>query len=209
MPPEIPTAPQRCTACDRGHYVPVRFCPFCGAEQMRPKVEPPAPPPPPPPPPPSPMAQEAAPAGPVAAPMPPPEPPVEEPPPAAAHPPPIPSVHPNPRRRKRLVRLRQAVLALAAIVGLAALALARRDVVPAPTRIEVGPAWTAVALKSFRNVASLRITAEGVVSLRIDGERVQRVSPSSGATVRPKTLRSLELRAGRGSVTVTLTPRGE
>ncbi|MCJ2096194.1 hypothetical protein MKK67_27390 [Methylobacterium sp. J-072] len=134
---------------------------------------------------------------------------MEELPPAAAHPPPIPSVHPNPRRRKRLVRLRQAVLALAAIVGLAALALARRDVVPAPTRIEVGPAWTAVALKSFRNVTSLRITAEGVVSLRIDGERVQRVSPSSGATVRPKTLRSLELRAGRGPVTVTLTPRGE
>lgn len=143
-----------------------------------------------------------------------PAPPQEGPPQPPAKPDPAPpkpvwTVRRAPRRPGRLARVRQAVLALAAIIGLAALALARRDVVPAPIRIEVGAAWTPVPLKSFRNVASMRITAEGVVSLRIDGERVQRVSPSSGATVRPKTLRNLELRAGRGPVTVTLTPRGE
>ena len=148
-------------------------------------------------------------------PPPPPEPPPEDPPapppaePEPAPPKPVWTMRRPPRRRGRLVRLRQAVLALAAIVGLAALALARRDVVPAPTRVEVGPAWTAVALKSFRNVALLRLTADGAFSLRLDGERVQRVSPSSGATVRPKALRSLELRSGRGPITVTLTPRGE
>jgi len=159
------------------------------------------------------MVPAAAPASVAVEPTSPPEPPAAEPPPAAAPDPapprPIPSARPDPPRRKGRVRLRQVVLALGAIVGLAALALARRDVVPAPIRIEVGAAWTPVALKSFRNVAALRITAEGVVSLRLDGERVQRISPSSGATLRPRTLRSLELRAGRGPVTVTLTPRGE
>lgn len=210
----MPRAPFRCTACNGGHYVPVRFCPFCGSEQARLKVEPPAPPPP---------------ALPTPPPPPPPHPPVDIPseptPPAEAAPketPPLPPAEPDPapprpiwtkrppaRRRGRLVRLRQAALALVAIIGLAALALTRRDVVPAPTRIAVGPEWTAVALRSFRTVSLLRLTADGAFSLRLDGERVQRVSPSSGATVRPKTLKSLELRAGRGPITVTLTPRGE
>ncbi|MDP4002644.1 hypothetical protein [Methylobacterium sp. NEAU K] len=101
------------------------------------------------------------------------------------------------------------MLALAVIAGLAVLALARRDVVPAPTRIEVGSAWTPVPLKSFRQTPLLRLTGDGAFSLRLDGDRVQRIAQASGATVRPKALRSLELRVGRGSVTVTLTPRGE
>ena len=101
------------------------------------------------------------------------------------------------------------MLALAAIVGLTALALTRHDVVPAPTRIEIGPAWTVVALKPFRTASLLRLTADGAFSLRLDGGQVQHITPSSGATVRPKAVRSLELRAGRGPVTVTLTPRGE
>ncbi|MCJ2055476.1 hypothetical protein MKL09_02800 [Methylobacterium sp. J-048] len=208
MIPGIPTAPLRCTECDRGHYVAVRFCPFCGAAQVRPKAEPPAPPPPPP------DVHEPPPVDTPPEPTPPSAPPTAAPPPPPAEPDPVPpgavwTVSPVPRRRKSSVRPRQVVLALAAIGALAGLALARREVIPAPTRIEVGPAWTAVALKSFRNATSLRITAEGVISLRLDGERVQRVSPSSGATVRPKTLRSLELRSGRGAVTVTLTPRAE
>ncbi|WP_419829530.1 hypothetical protein [Methylobacterium sp.] len=208
MTADLPTAPARCSACDRGLYVPVRFCPFCGAEQRRPKAQSPIPPSPPPPPPP-PAVHEA----PLAKIPPEPAPPEESSQPPAKPDPapskPVWTVRRAPRRPGRLVRLRQVVLALAAIIGLAALALARRDVVPAPTRIEVGSAWTSVALKSFRAVPLLRLTADGAFSLRLDGERVQRVSPTSGATVRPKTLRSLELRAGRGPITVTLTPRGE
>lgn len=93
------------------------------------------------------------------------------------------------------------------IAGLAALALARRDALPAPARIAAGLGWTAVALGPFQGAPLLRLTGDGPFSLRLDGERVLRVAPGNGATVRLRTLRGLELRAGRGSVTVTLTPR--
>ena len=104
--------------------------------------------------------------------------------------------------------MRRIVLALAAIGGLAALALARRDSAPAPMRIEVGSGWTSVTLAPFRTTALLRLTGEGAFSLRMDGERVVRVAPGSGATVRPRSLRSLDVRAGRGPIVITLTPRG-
>ena len=101
------------------------------------------------------------------------------------------------------------MLAAIAVAGLSALALGRRDGMPAPGRITAGPAWSAVALGPFRAAPLLRLTGDGPFSLRLDGERVLRVAPGSGASLRLKTLRGLELRAGRGSVSVTLTPRGE
>lgn len=78
---------------------------------------------------------------------------------------------------------------------------------PAPARIAAGPAWTAVALGPFQGATLLRLTGDGPFSLRLDGERVLRVAPGGGATLRLRTLHGLELRTGRGPVTVTLTPR--
>ena len=108
---------------------------------------------------------------------------------------------------RRRFGLRSALLALLAIAGLAALVPARRDALPAPARIAAGPAWTAVALAPFRGAPSLRFTGDGPFSLRLDGGRVLRVAPGDGATLRLRTLRGLELRTGRGPVTVTVTPR--
>ena len=127
-------------------------------------------------------------------------------------PPPPPPEAPRPSRRwhrapyRRRFGLRSALLALLAITGLAALALARRDGLPAPARIAAGPAWTAVALGPFQGATLLRLTGDGPFSLRLDGQ-VLRVAPGGGATLRLRTLRGLELRTGRGAVTVTLTPR--
>ena len=73
----------------------------------------------------------------------------------------------------------------------------------------MGPAWAAVALAQFRGVPLLRLTGDGPFIVRLDGDRILRVAPGGGATVRVKTLRGLELRSGRGSATVTLTPRRE
>lgn len=207
-----PGPDHRCPACGGGHYVAVRFCPFCGAAQARPEPSPE-------------VSRPAAPAEPAPAvlhpdvapttPAPPTPVPVPAPPPvpgsnpAKAEPPP-----PSPWKRLRpprvgRSRLRTAVLAGIAIAGLTALALGRRDRLPAPARIVAGPAWSAVALGPFRGAPLLRLTGDGPFSLRLDGERVLRVAPASGASLRLKTLRGLELRAGRGSVSVTLTPRRE
>lgn len=213
---EIPPPPSRCPACGAGHHVAVRFCPFCGAAQEPPAVRPEPPRP----------AARTEPATAylhLDAPLPR---PAARPPSAA--PSPIPTVPPPPRLEpprappreaprplqrwrlaptRRRFGLRSLLLALLAIAGLAALALAQRDALPAPARIDIGPAWTAVALGPFRGAPLLRLTGDGPFSLRLDGERVLRVAPGGGATLRLRSLSGLELRTGRGSVTVTLTPR--
>ncbi|MDP4025913.1 hypothetical protein Q8W71_25095 [Methylobacterium sp. NEAU 140] len=100
------------------------------------------------------------------------------------------------------------MLAILAIAGLAWLA-ARRETLPPPGRVTIGPGWTAVTLAPYRAAPRLWITADVPFSLRIDGDRVTRAVPGAGAVLRPRALRSLELRSGRGQATVTLTPRAE
>jgi len=100
------------------------------------------------------------------------------------------------------------VLALMTVGALAWLALGKRTALPAPVRIAVQSGWTVVALASFQGASALRITGDGVFSLRIDGRRVVRVAPGRGATVRMKTLRSLDVRSVHGRAVVTVTPRG-
>jgi hypothetical protein len=207
-----PPPPDRhCSACGRGHYVAVRFCPFCGAGQEperagRDDLPPPA-------------GIAASPVPMVSfhlepAPMPPaaeaprePETAPDPTPPSA--PPPRAPAAPSTRRPRRTFRRRQIVPALLAVGGLSWLALSRREALPAPVRIEVGSGWTSVTLAPFRGAPLLRITGDSAFSLRIDGDKVERVAPGRGATIRTHALRSLDLRAGRGPVVVTLTPRDE
>ncbi|APT29536.1 hypothetical protein MCBMB27_00245 [Methylobacterium phyllosphaerae] len=106
-------------------------------------------------------------------------------------------------------RPRRVVLALFTIGALAWLAQGRRTGRPAPVRITAQAGWTPVTLAPFRGARLLRVTGETAFSLRIDGERIVRVAPDRGATVRMKALRSLDVRAAQGRTVVTLTPRPE
>ncbi|WP_457104023.1 hypothetical protein [Methylobacterium sp. P5_C11] len=90
--------------------------------------------------------------------------------------------------------------------ALAWLAMGRRAHLHGPVRITVQSGWTPVALASFRGATRLRVTGDAAFSLRIDGERVMRVAPGRGATVRLKALRSLDVRAAQARAVVTLTP---
>ncbi|MFD0938816.1 hypothetical protein [Methylobacterium trifolii] len=87
--------------------------------------------------------------------------------------------------------------------------MAQRPRSPAPVTVTVGPAWTGIALDGFKSVPSLRLSAEAPFSLRLDGERVQRVAPGATGLVRLRALRGLELRSARGRIPILLTPLGE
>lgn len=179
----------------------MRFCPFCGTAQA---TEAPARPDP------------VPPAGPLlfhlepeTAPRPEPVQPAAAAPPAAPTPLPRVATPPHPTRRRRIGRNR-AALALLALAALGAGVVAERagKAPPASPRLSLaaGPAWTAIPLDRFRGQPFVRLSAESPFAVRLDGERVTRVTRSLRLTLAP--LRRLEVRAPRGTVAVAVSGEG-
>ena len=137
-------------------------------------------------------------------------PPVHTPPPGpAAAAEPVAPVAPPAARTRRIGRNR-AALGLLVLAALGAGVLAERAGTGRPASrqlsLAAGPGWTAVPIERFRGQPYLRLSAESPFAIRLDGERVMRVTRTLRLTLAP--LRRLELRAQGGTVAVAVSGEG-